>query len=278
MSAATVSLDTTIKFRLLTPETGAEVFDIDLSKDATPEVISDIQHLLVTYGAVFFRDQVLSRDQHRDLGSQFGNLHIHPAAPAPEGYPEILVIHADASHKGTAPLHWHSDVSCDPEPPAASMLYLRTVPDVGGDTMFSNMYLAYDALSEPMKKYLDGMTAIHAGDTYRSGFYKTEAEGGKVPVSEHPVVRTHPVTGRKALFVNPGFTRQLNGLLRRESAELLRFLFDHVNDPHFICRFNWQPNSIAFWDNRCVQHYPIDDYFPALRTGDRITIAGDRPF
>jgi taurine dioxygenase len=269
----TFSLD----YCLLTPRTGAEVLDIDLSAPLDDTVIHEIEQLLVNYGVVFFRDQHLSREQHRDLGKRFGALHIHPAAKAPEGFPELIVIHADAELKGTADFGWHTDVSCDIEPPAASMLYMRTVPAVGGDTLFSNMYLAYEGLSAPMQAYLEGLTARHEGATYRNKSYKSESEGRQVPITDHPVVCTHPVSGRKALFVNSGFTTRLNGVGKREGSEVLRFLFDHVNDPRFVCRFKWQPNSIAFWDNRCVQHYPVDDYFPAIRTGDRVTIAGSRP-
>ncbi|HEY5646288.1 MAG TPA: TauD/TfdA family dioxygenase [Pseudomonadales bacterium] len=268
-----------VRYRLLTPHTGAEVSGVDLSQDLPQEEVDDIQRLLVNYGAVFFRDQRLTREQHRVIGRRFGALHIHPAAPAPEGYPEILIIHADDKHKGVAGSGWHSDVSCDPEPPAASMLYMKHMPAVGGDTLFSNMYAAYEALSDDLKTYLEGLTAVHSGaDVYRGGGYKSSDQGARLPVSEHPVIRTHPVTLRKALFVNYGFTRQIVGVPRRESEAMLRFLFEHVNDPLFICRFRWAPNSIAFWDNRCVQHYPTDDYFPATRTAERVTICGDRPF
>ena len=279
MSEPAESVASQLQYDLLTPHTGAAVHGIDLSAEIPQTVVDEIESLLVTYGVVFFRDQQLTRDQHRTLGARFGQLHIHPAAPAPEGFPEILIIHADAKGKGVAGTGWHSDVSCDPQPPAASMLYMKSMPAVGGDTLFSNMYAAYDALSDSLKSYLEGLTAVHSGaDVYRGGSYKKESQGGRFPVSEHPVIRTHPVSKRKALFVNYGFTRQLVGLPRRESDNMLRFLFDHVNDPHFQVRFAWQPGSIAFWDNRCVQHYPTDDYFPATRTAERITLSGDTPY
>lgn len=279
MSEPANDLASSLQYELLTPHTGAEIHNIDLSKAVPQSTVDEIQNLLVNYGVVFFRDQQLTRDQHRDLGARFGQLHIHPAAPAPEGFPEILIIHANEKTKGVAGTGWHSDVSCDPEPPAASMLYMKSMPPVGGDTLFSNMYAAYDALSDSMKDYLEGLTAVHSGaDVYRGGNYKGQDQGARFPESEHPVIRTHPVTKRKALFVNYGFTRRLVGLPRRESDNMLRFLFDHANDPHFQVRFAWQPNSIAFWDNRCVQHYPTDDYFPASRTAERVTISGDTPY
>jgi taurine dioxygenase len=279
MKAEVTAQTSGVPYGLLTPHTGAEIGGVDLSEVLPQQIIDEIQNLLVNYGVVFFRDQHLTREQHRALGRRFGSLHLHPAAPAPEGYPEILIIHADEKRKGVAGSGWHSDVSCDPEPPAASMLYMKTMPETGGDTLFSNMYAAYDALSQPMKEYLEGLTAVHSGaDVYRGSGYRSEEQGARLPESEHPVIRTHPTTRRKALFVNYGFTRRIVGVSRRESEALLRFLFEHVNDPHFVCRFRWAPNSIAFWDNRCVQHYPTDDYFPATRTAERVTICGDRPF
>ena len=279
MSASAIHIDVDLDYDLLAPHGGAEIRNLDLGSNLDGATVAAIEQLLVNYGVVFFRDQHLNRDQHRDLGRRFGELHIHPAAPAPEGYPEILIIQADGKNKGVAGTVWHSDVSCDPKPPAASMLYMKTMPEVGGDTLFSNMYAAYDALSEPLKEYLSGLTAIYSGaDVYRAGGYKSQAEGARLPVSEHPVIRTHPATKRSALFVNYGFTRQIVGLPRRESDNLLRFLFEHANDPQFQCRFAWQPNSIAFWDNRCVQHYPTDDYFPAIRRAERVTICGDKPY
>ena len=151
--------------------------------------------------------------------------------------------------------------------------------DPTAEEKFKELGLAYEALSDDLETYLEGLTAVHSGaDVYRGGGYKSSDQGARLPVSEHPVIRTHPVTLRKALFVNYGFTRQIVGVPRRESEAMLRFLFEHVNDPLFICRFRWAPNSIAFWDNRCVQHYPTDAYFPATRTAERVTICGDRPF
>lgn len=267
-----------LAYTQVTPHCGAEVHDIDLSADLDVATIAEIERVLVNHGVVFFRDQHLTRDQHRDLGKRFGALHIHPAAPAPKGYPEILLIHADEKRKGAAGGGWHSDVSCDLEPPAASMLYMKQMPTVGGDTLFSSMYAAYDALSDRMKQHLDGLTAVHGSDdVYQGGGYRSEDQGRKNPQAEHPVVRRHPVTGRKALYVNSIFTKYIKGVPRKEGEALLRFLFEHVASPSFQCRFRWAVDSIAFWDNRCVQHYATDDYYPEVRRAERITIAGDRP-
>ncbi len=286
------------KIEPLTANIGAEVHGVDLAKldDATFRAIRDA---LLRHQVIFFRDQQLTRDQHLAFGRRFGELHIHPAAPAPEGYPEILRIHADEAstanldelNKGkhsVAGNFWHSDVSCDAEPPLGSILYLHEVPDVGGDTLFSSMYAAYEALSEPMKRFLAGLTAVHSGEhIYRARYPKDEVKdrsdygyqrATSFPVSEHPVLRTHPETGRTALYVNAGFTTRIKELELHASQAILEFLFKHIQRPEFCCRFRWRKNSIAFWDNRCVQHYAVFDYFPSVRSGDRVTVKGNKPF
>jgi taurine dioxygenase len=229
---------------------------------------------------LFFRDQTLSAERHKELGNRFRKLHIHPAAPGMTSeHPEIFVIKADENSKRVAGEDWHSDVSCDPEPPMGSILYLTTVPpDGGGDTMFANMYLAYETLSAPIKKMLEGMTAIHDGDHVCRGRYAANDVGKTYPRSEHPVVRTHPVTRRKCLFVSRVFTARIVGLHRLESAAILEMLYRHIETPEFSVRFKWQPNSIAFWDNRCVQHHALWDYYPNKRYGHRVTIRGDKPY
>ncbi len=232
--------------------------------------------------AIFFRDQVMDWEQHKAFGKLFGELHIHPAAPGPEGHPEILVIHADENSKYVAGQAWHADVSCDAEPPMGSILHLHTVTEAGGDTMFASMSAAYDALSDTMKSFLDGLQARHESEHVHSCGYvgrKGKLRDGEnaYPAATHPVVRTHPVTGRKCLFVNSGFTTRIEGLSRTESRAILDFLFKHIEAPEFHGRFGWRENSIAFWDNRCVQHRALWDYHPHVRSGHRVTVAGDRP-
>lgn len=272
-----------IKVRKLTPRIGGEISGVDLSKPLDDKTFREIKAALLENQVIFFRDQDITLDQHKDFGRRFGELHVHPAAPAPEGHPEILRIHGDANSKRVAGEAWHSDVSCDLEPPMGSILRLHTVPETGGDTLFSSMYAAYDALSQPMKDFLSGLTAIHSGEhvyrnryEYNSG--QREDTQKSFPQSEHPVIRTHPETGRQALFVNYGFTTRIVGLPQQESEALLAFLFDHCARPEFQCRFKWEVGSIAFWDNRCAQHHAIWDYFPQVRSGYRVTIKGDRPF
>ena len=269
-----------IKVKPVTARVGAEIEGVDLSKPLGEQAFREVHHALMQNCVIFFRDQELDHDSHKAFGRLFGELAIHPAIPGPQGHPEILPIHADAKSTYIAGERWHSDVSCDEEPPLGSILHLRTIPEYGGDTLFSNMYAAYDALSDRMKEYLDGLTARHDGERQYRGRYADLGadDAGKVfPRADHPVVRTHPETGRKCLFVNPIFTMKINGLPRIESESMLAMLHEHCANPDFQVRFRWQPNSVAFWDNRCVQHLAIWDYYPNVRSGFRVTVKGDRP-
>ena len=268
-----------IRVEKLTPIIGAEVHGVDLSQPLDERTLKDVHDALIDNGVIFFRDQHLTPEQQKDFGRLFGELHVHPAAPALlEGHPEILVIHADEKSKRVAGEVWHSDVSCDPEPPMGSILYMHELPPVGGDTLFASMYAAYEALSAPMKRFVEGLTAWHDGEHVYRGRYGLGDEGKTFPRAEHPVVRTHPVSGRKGLYVNRGFTTRVAQLSRPESDALLEFLYQHVETPEFHCRFRWQVNSVAFWDNRYVQHHAMWDYFPQRRHGHRVTISGDKPF
>jgi alpha-ketoglutarate-dependent taurine dioxygenase len=270
----------TIEVRKLTPTIGAEIFGVDLGDDLGNQQFQEVHDALMENLVVFFRDQKMTPERHKEFGSRFGRLHLHPAAPSLlDGHPEILVIKADENSKRVAGEEWHSDVSCDPEPPMGSILYMHEVPaNGGGDTLFASMYAAYDGLSAPIKTLLEGMTAIHDGEHVYRGRYGVDDRGKTFPRAEHPVIRTHPVTGRKALYVNRGFTTRIVQLKRHESAAVLDMLFEHAETPEFQCRFKWQPGSIAFWDNRCVQHHAMWDYFPLRRYGHRVTICGDKPF
>ncbi len=269
-----------IKVRPLTPVIGAEVEGVDLAAPLGNQAFQEVHDALMAHLVIFFRDQDITLEQHMAFGRRFGELHVHPAAPQPEAHPEVLVIHADADSKFVAGHGWHSDVSCDAEPPMGSILRLTEVPEPGGDTLFASMYAAYEGLSDRMQGFLSGLVAEHASEHVFRGRYglKGKMRDDDYPKSEHPVVRTHPVTGRKALFVNHGFATRIGDMKRAESRALLDFLFDHVKTPEFQCRFAWRPDSIAFWDNRCTQHRALWDYRPQRRHGFRITIKGDRPF
>ncbi len=270
----------TIQVKPVTPRLGAEISNIDLTATLGNQQVEDLHTALADYQVLFFRDQKLSLDQQKTLGRQFGELHIHPNTPGPEGHPEILPIHADANSRRVAGERWHSDVSCDIEPPLGSILYLHTVPPAGGDTIFASQYAAYEALSPACKAFLDGLTATHSGDrSYRrtNRLLGIDDRDRVFPTAVHPVVRTHAVTKRKALFVNEGFTTHINELSEEESRAVLDFLFAHSTRPAFQVRFRWQPHSVAFWDNRAVQHIAMWDYFPQVRSGYRVTIRGERP-
>ena len=269
----------TIEVTPISPHIGAEIAGVDLSRPLGNHTFQEIHDALMAHQVIFFRDQELTLEQHKDFGRRFGPLHIHPAAPAPEGHPEILVIHADESSTRVAGERWHSDVSCDEEPPLGSILHLHEVPSPGGDTMFASMYAAYEALSQPVKDMIGGLQAWHESEHVHKGRYKGDERlrDGDYPKALHPVVRTHPITGRKALYVNRVFTTRLEGLTRIESDGILQMLFNQAEKPEFQCRFHWRDDSVAFWDNRCVQHRALWDYYPQTRHGYRVTICGDRP-
>jgi len=269
-----------IDVRTLTPSIGAEIFGIDLGGEISNQQFQEIHDAFLKHVVIFFRDQKLTPDQHKAFGRRFGKLHIHPASPGKiEGHPEILVIKADANSKHVAGEGWHSDVSCDLEPPLGSILYMHQPPENGGgDTMFANMYVAYEKLSETMKRIVESLTAVHDGEHVYRGRYGINDAGKVFPRAEHPMVRTHPETGRKALFVNRGFTTHIKGMHRNESDALLNMLYEHAETPEYQCRFKWQAGSVAFWDNRAAMHHAMWDYFPMSRLAHRVTVCGDKPF
>ena len=270
----------TIGVDKLTPIIGAEISGADLSGALSNRQMDEIHRALAENAVIFFRDQTLTQEQHLAFGRNFGELHLHPAAPHASGHPELMIIHADKESPRANGEGWHSDVSCDTAPPMGSILYIKQTPPKGGDTLFASMVAAYEALSDRMKAYLDGLTALHDGEDAYRGTYKNAGMQDKpvYPRAEHPIVRTHPVTGKKALYVNRGFTRRILGVPRDESAAILDYLYTHAENPLFQCRFRWQPNSVAFWDNRCVQHRAMWDYWPHTRSGFRVTVAGDKPY
>ena len=260
----------------LTPTIGAVVGGVDLTQPLADDVFAEIQAAWAQHLVLFFRDQAMTPEQHLALGRRFGALHIHPAAPYEHGNPALMRIHADADSKRASGEVWHSDVSADEEPPMASLLHVHRVPSQGGDTCWSNMYAAYEAPSPPMQAFLDPLTAHHIADY--TGFYGDHPQQREAPRAVHPVVRTHPVTKKKTLYVNEGFTKRIVELSPGESRGVLDFLFTHVQNANFQCRFRWRANSLALWDNRCTQHMAIWDYYPETRSGIRVTIQGDRPF
>ncbi len=266
---------------------GAEISGVDLSQPLGDEIIAEIRQALLDNLVIFFREQHITPDQQVAFSRRFGELHIHPYIPNREGYPEILQLKSKADGPGNMAYQsntWHTDLTYEAEPPAACVLRAVEVPPAGGDTMWNNMYAAYEALSKPMREFLDDKIAVHyiaismPADFLEQKYSAKQVERfhEKTPPVEHPVVRTHPETNRKGLFVNRNFTSHILGLTRGESDAMVAFLLQHTEQPEFAVRFHWAQDSIAMWDNRCTQHYAIVDYH-TQRTMDRVTICGDRP-
>ena len=272
----------TIEVKPMTPVIGVTVSGVDMTKPISAEQVEDLTQALANHNVLFFRDQPeLTPAQQVAFARNFGELHVHPAAPQLADQPEILVILTTEKSKLNNGGGWHTDVSCDERPPLGSMLQLHETPSSGGDTMFANMYAAFDALSDRMKEFLRPLTAMHESEHIYRGRYSDRGidDTGKVfPSAEHPIVRTHPVSGREALYVNRAFTTRIVGLEPEESDTILKFLYAHLEQPQFQARFQWEKNSIAFWDNRCTQHFALWDYWPETRKGHRVTIVGERPF
>ena len=267
----------------LAPAIGAELFDVDLAKPLDDAALAAIRAALLEWKVVFFRDQDITTDEHLAFARRFGDLEVHPFAPQKPGYPEVLAITHDKDSKGRENV-WHSDVTWRECPSLGSVLRAVEVPEVGGDTLFSDMYAAYDNLPDRVKEKIDGAVAVHDFAHFRNMMRKrgkSEAEieemNRKFPMVEHPVVRTHPETGRKGIYVNAAFTQRIIGMEKAASDAMLAFLYAQAATPEYQCRFRWRKNSIAFWDNRACQHYAVSDYWPAVRRMERVTIIGDRP-
>lgn len=268
---------TSIAVDPLTPLLGAEVSGLDLSKELTPEQTDDVRRAFLTHHVLVFRDQTLTDEDHKRFAGLFGPL--HPVAlPAEGSDPYVLEISADKESRAVAGNGWHADGTADAEPSLGSMLHITRIPEAGsgGDTLFANMHLAYDMLSPAMKTFLEGLTAVHDGALPWMG--QTPPPEYDIPKNEHPVVVRHPETGRKLLFVNAPYTSHIAQLSRVESDAVLQMLYAHIaRTPLLHCRVSWQPGTLVFWDNRCVQHHAIWDYYPHSRYGRRVAIDGTRP-
>ena len=263
----------------LSPTVGAELGGIDLAEEMDDETFTEVHRALLEFKVIFFRDQDLTPEQHVAFARRFGELETHPFAPHRDGHPEVMVLKKNERMGGLENV-WHSDVTWRLQPSLGSVLLAREVPAVGGDTLFCDMYAAYDGLDEETRAKIDGLTAVH-DFTHTFGRFMSEEELAKkrveFPPAEHPVVRTHPETGRKGLYVNGFFTSYIVGLERSESDRLLELLYRQATVPEYQCRFRWRQHSVAFWDNRAVQHYAASDYYPSRRRMERVTIIGDTP-
>lgn len=270
-----MSVDTAVSRIDYNRHIGSELVGVQLV-DLDDEGMAQIARLAAERCVLVLRDQHMTLDDQIAVGRRLGPLHIHPAYADAER-PEALRIHTDSESKYAPGEGWHTDVSCDENPPALSMLRIEVCPPCGGDTAFASMYRAYESLSAPLRAFLDTLEALHSGDLPYRGVYKNRSEK-QFPRSLHPVVRTHAVTGRRALFVNSGFTEKIKGLSAAESQALLSLLYDHIaRGVEFQCRVRWEPNTVTIWDNRCTQHHASWDYFPDTRSGWRVTTVGERP-
>lgn len=263
---------------------GAELPDVDLSADLTDGQVAAIRQALLDHLVIFFRGQDITPAQQLAFARRFGTPVPYPMIEGIDGFPEIAPVikleHETVNFGGV----WHTDTIYTEEPPMGAILAARELPPYGGDTLFANMYAAYDALSDGMKAMLAPLKALNSSAKGAAQVTRLRGDdsgpgkdAGSLREAMHPVIRTHPETGRKALYVSRGHTTRFDGMTEAESAPLLEWLFDHQIRPEFTCRFRWSPGSIAFWDNRAVQHYPINDYHGHKRVMHRISIAGDRP-
>jgi len=266
------------------PTIGAEIGGIDLGGELSDETIGVIRAALLDYKVIFFRDQDITTEQHLAFGRRFGELEVHPFAINKPGYPEVLAITHDADNPGREN-GWHSDVTWRLQPSLGSILRCIECPRVGGDTLFADMYAAYDGLPQRIKERVEGRVARHDFAHFRKLMRHRGASDDEVaemeatyPNPEHPVIRTHPETGRKGIYVNNAFTQEIVEMDPDESAELLTILYAQAAFPEYQVRFTWEPNSIAFWDNRACQHYAASDYWPNVRRVERVTIVGDTPY
>ncbi len=267
----------------LTGAIGAEISGVDISEPLPAETIGEIRQALLDHLVIFLRDQQITPEQQIAFVSRFGEPDIYPFVKGLEDYPEIIPVLKLPEETVNFGGIWHSDTVYQAQPPMGTVLYAKELPPVGGDTLYANQYQAYEALSAPLRDFLDGLTAINSAAKGSAAATRSDrvsdAGTGRQEVleAEHPVVRTHPETGRKALYVNTGHTIRFGGMTEAESTPILEFLYQHQIKPEFCCRFVWSPGAIAFWDNRCAQHYPINDYHGHTRLLHRITLKGDKP-
>jgi taurine dioxygenase len=277
-------ISTRLQLTPLTPAIGAIAGGIDLANPLHDGEVAAIREALDDRLVLFFPDQRLTPVQQRDFAARFGALYRHPFYPGHADAPELMILEHDATHRANSD-RWHNDVTYLETPPQAAVLYAEEIPELGGDTLWANMYAAYEALSEPVKQLVIGLRAVHSfaknftPERFRALGMEDRRDllYAEHPPVSHPVARTNPASGRKALFVNQDFTSHIEGVSPRESEALLRMLFEHMARPEFAVRWRWQAGAVAFWDNRWAQHCALADYFPARRRMRRATIAGDKP-
>lgn len=275
---------TRIRVEPLSPALGAVVNGVELAEPLDESTVAEIRQAFLSHLVIFFREQSLTPEQFLRFARTMGEPSEYPMVKGMDDYPEITEVIKKEDERVNFGGIWHSDTTYLECPPMGTMLYALEVPPVGGDTLFANMNMAYESLSPGMQKLLDGLTAINSAGKDIAAATRADrirerpgAMGNNVPSAEHPLVRTHPETGLKSLYVNPGHTVRIGGLSEAESAPILNYLYAHQIRAEFTCRFRWRAGSLAFWDNRAAQHYPLNDYHGYRRAMQRITLAGDRP-
>ncbi|MGE0226340.1 MAG: TauD/TfdA dioxygenase family protein [Acetobacteraceae bacterium] len=284
--------NTTYRYIETTPISGAlgaEVSGVDLSQDLPEDVLAEIRVALLDHLVIFFRDHSLTPQRQLAFARNWGEIHLHPFMAGMPDCPEVLEIRKTPADKRNFGGSWHTDQMFSPKPAMGTILYAKHVPSVGGDTMFSNQYLAYDALSDGMKQMLSRMRGVCVGDKKRGGVSRMDYNAATIAMktveppkdvqttSMHPLVRTHPETGRKSLYIG-NHVQYLEGMTEEESRPLIDYLRAHSVRPEFTCRFHWRNGSLAFWDNRCTQHFAVNDYPAETRLMHRVTVCGDMPF
>jgi len=276
--------NTTLEIRPIAGALGAELHGVNLAEDLTEAMVAQIRQALLDNLVIFFRDQDLPPARFAAFAKRFGTPIEYPFVKGIEGFPEIIAVAKLEHEKVNFGGIWHSDTTYLQQPPMGSMLVALEVPEYGGDTLFANQYMAYETLSPGMRRFLDGATGVSTSakaDVSRTREDRIKSDGTEAalqPLSaEHPAVRTHPETGKRALYVNVAHTARFADMTEEESAPILNYLFQHQSRPEFTCRFRWEKGSVAFWDNRCAQHNPINDYHGFRRVMHRITLAGDTP-
>ena len=264
----------------MTPNFGAEISGIDLSDRLSKKTLKDLEDALLKWKVLFFRKQEIDIEDQKRLGRSFGKLEVHPVS---QRNPEVVRIEEDGERRANNNL-WHSDMSFKLKPPLGSILRGIEIPAIGGDTLFADMEQAYEGLSDEIKERIDGAQALHCWPSAwidlamrSTGISDRDEFRRQCPDPKHPIVRSHPKTGNKSLYVNAAFTREIIDMGKKESDELLTKLYQQAAIPEYQCRFRWRKNSVAFWDNRCTQHYAVADFFPNRRIVERITICGDIP-
>ena len=269
----------------LSPELGAEISGIDLSKDFNEEIQNKIYNDLIRYKVLFFRDQNITPQFHIEFAKSFGSIEEpHPVYPHVDGFPEIVLLENDKDNPPDTD-EWHTDVTFKNDPPFASVLYSKITPEVGGDTLWSSLSKIYDALPNELKGQIENLRAIHDMGSFRNNYMNDDDKESSIKLNKgfqefgnavHSVVKEHPISSEKFLYINPSFTSQIVGMTTTDSNNLLSYLFNFMCKPEFQIRFKWTPNTLAIWDNRCTMHYAIGDYMPDKRVMHRVTVLNDR--